>query len=118
MQEARAITSLHQRRTGGCLALQPSLLVVAQGGLKPCSTVQERQAKRPVPLTKAEDALIVVHRGWLKRRVGFALDLQGSTDTCNSPYGQVRRQAKAAPHISVAGISVAERSFPFLNLVE
>jgi len=66
--------------------------------------MQKRQAIRPVPLTKAEDTLIVVNRGGLKRGVGFALDLHGRTDARNGSNDQVGRQAKAAAHFCVAGV--------------
>jgi len=104
MQEERAITTLDERGTGRCLALEPPLLVVAKHGLKPCACVQERQAQGPVPFPEAENALIVVHRGGLKRRVDFALDLQSGTDMRNGANDQVGRQAKAASDLRIAGM--------------
>lgn len=104
MQEERAITAFDQRGTGQGLALESRLQVVAQRSRKPLSPVEQGQAEGPIPLPKAEDTLIVVNRGGLKRGVGFALDLQGGADTSNRTNGQISRQPKAAPHLSVAGM--------------
>ncbi len=101
MQKERAIAALDQRGTGGHLSFEPSLLPLPQHGLKTFSTVQERQAKRPVPLSKAENALIVVNRRGLKRRMGFALDLQRRTHASDSPDGEIGGQAKLCTHVLI-----------------
>ena len=49
MQQERAITPFHQCRAGRRLAFQPSFLVVAQGGLKPNTAVEQCQTERSSP---------------------------------------------------------------------
>jgi hypothetical protein len=87
MQEERAIMPLDQRGTCRCLVLESCLLVVAQRGHKTLTVLEQGQAEGPIPLTKAEDALIIGNRRGLKRGVGFALDLQGGADAGNRSNG-------------------------------
>jgi hypothetical protein len=104
MQEEGAIAALDQRGTGGDVLFHPALLSLTQRRFKACAGVQERQTKGPIPCPKAEDALIVVNRGGLKRRVRFALDLERRTDTGNGTNSQIGRQPKAVPDFLITGM--------------
>ena len=104
VQEERAILALDQRGTRRGLAFEPSLLIHAHDGVKPCTAMEQRQAKRPVPFPKAEDACVIVHRGRFKDRVHFCRDFERRTDPRNGAYRQVRRQAKAFTNRFVAGV--------------
>ena len=104
VQEETSVPSFDQRSTARDTAFESTLLVVAQRRLKSRSAVEQRQAKGPVPLPKAEDTLIVVNRRGLKSRVCLGRDLERRTDTRNSPNGQVGRQAKALADVVVAGM--------------
>ena len=63
--------------------------------------MEQRQREGPIPLSEAEDALIVVNRRGLEGRMGFALDLECRTDPSNSPDSQIGRQPKPRPNIRV-----------------
>jgi len=109
VQEERAIPSLDQGCTARKTAFEPAFLIVAQRRRKPCSTMQQCQAAGPVPLAKAEDALVVVHRCGLECRVHLGRNLERRTDARNGPNGQIGRQAKAPADVVVAGM--LERHF-------
>jgi hypothetical protein len=100
--EERAIPALHEGRTGGRLAFEPSLLPGAKHRLQALSAGKQGQAEGPVPFPETEDALIVVDRGRIEGRMGFRLDLEGGTDTGNGTNRQIGRQAEALPHLAVA----------------
>ena len=102
VQEKHTVPSFDERCTPRTATFETPFLVVPKHGRKALSGMKERQAEGPIPLPEAENALIVVNRRRRKRGVGFALDLQGSADAGNRSNGQVGRQPKAAPDLSVA----------------
>src|ERR1043165_566137 len=104
MHEVRPITPLDQRGACRGVAFQPSFLVVAHRRLKSLATVEQGQTEGPIPLSEAEDALIIVNRRWCKGRVGFALDLECCTHTRNGTDRQIGRQPKTAAHVLIAGM--------------
>ena len=104
MQEERAIAPLDQRGTGRRVPLESPLLVGTKRGSQPFPAVEQGQAEGPVPLTEAEDPLVIVHRGGLKSRMGFGLDLERCADTGNGPNRKVCRQPKAHSNFGVRGM--------------
>ena len=104
MQKVLPIPPLHQDSAGGVLSCEKALLVFTKPGVDPRSSVQQRQADRPIPLAETEDAHIIINRGRGKPGVGLFPHLQSCADSGNSPDRQIGREAEPLPDFPVAGV--------------
>lgn len=104
VQEVTPILALDQRGRCRALPLESFALSLPDLAGQPLSGVEQGQGESPIAFTEGKDPGIVVDTGRVERRVDLVLDLEGSTDAANGPYGQVSGQTEQLPHFLVAGV--------------